>query len=183
MKKYLYLALVAIACGAMIVACGTRNNPDDPGQGGKTGGGDPSTLDNTVQKCWQVTYTSNGQSATMYSWCTEAILVAACNEEVAYAKLEGETWTYTYKEADANDEASCLALNDDKPGQGGNGGDDETFYCWKVTQKITGNQTVTYYSWLTEATVEEQKKIYGENITFEKADADDKDSCVHKNYE
>jgi hypothetical protein len=99
-KKYLYVALMAVVCGAMFVACGGQNDPQND---------DPTEKDDTIEKCWEVTRTYTGQGGgneTMYVWATEFVVSAQVD---AYNKTAG--WSASYKEADANDLESCSALN------------------------------------------------------------------------
>ena len=100
MIKKFYFALIAIACGAMFMACNGKNDPQKE---------DPTEKDDTVEKCWMATRTYTGPeggSETWYVWCTE---FAISSQVDAYNKQSG--WSASYKEADAKDEDSCLGLN------------------------------------------------------------------------
>jgi len=70
---------------------------------------DPETLNNTINKCWAITYTYAGISATDYIWSTERECVMALQQ----AQKMISTGTYSYKPASANDENSCYQLSVD----------------------------------------------------------------------
>lgn len=159
MKKFFYLALAVVAGSAMLVSCNGKKN-DNP----------------TSSRCWEITskVTVGGHSATVnsYVWGTEADVKAAIKEAEEEAKKEEADVTFSYSKADANDEAACKAKNPYNPGDDAN-----TYYCWKVTQKISATQTTTYYTWMTETEAAAQKMILGDNATMEKSDAADLDAC------
>ncbi len=51
MKKSIYAIFAGLVC-LMMVACSSKGNEID--------GLDPSTLDNKVEKCWEITYSYGG---------------------------------------------------------------------------------------------------------------------------
>lgn len=70
---------------------------------------DPSKLDDTTERCWAITYTLYGVSATTYTWGTEAVIAYSVKES---QELVG-VGKYSYEEANANDAEACHDLNDD----------------------------------------------------------------------
>ena len=166
MKKYLYLALLAIACGALFTAC----EPNTPSNGGQNNT-DYSTLDSITVKCWEYTLVENGKTATLYAWCTEKMLVMNIEKEVAEAKKQGSTWTYTYKPSDITDMDACIEKNNE-------GAD-----CWKITVTKDGKSTTIYMF-----TTEDCAELYAQTeagstgkYELEKAEPTDPDACEELN--
>lgn len=71
---------------------------------------DPATLDNTINKCWAITYTYSGISATDYVWCTER----ECVETLQMSQKLVSVGKYTYKHiVAAGDADACYKLSED----------------------------------------------------------------------
>lgn len=74
---------------------------------------DPSTLDNTVEKCWKVTYktTVGGYSGTTetYEWATERALVIELQAEQKYS--EGYLKCSYQAASNYKDSESCYKAN------------------------------------------------------------------------
>ena len=160
MKKYFYLALIAIACGAMFTACDkTKGNVDGP----------DNPDDSSKGACYKITQGDPGQTYTYYTWMEDAV-----QEKLQLSKqiAEEQGMVFEYEKAAANDEDACLALNN--PGGGQTGGD-ETFACYKIT-----NGSTTQYLWTSENIL---KNLYGSNdfVVWEKAAANDEDACTALN--
>ena len=145
------------------------------GKGLFGGGTDPeeidvSKLDNTVEKCWEVTYSLGGQSDTQYAWGTEYMVVYTLQQQ---QKMVGGLGKWSYKESSAADEQSCMQKNPDwEPSQ-----------CWKISVIMAG-QTMNFYLWSdTEgvlASIESYKRA-GYTCSYEKADAKDENACEKLN--
>ncbi len=111
-KKYFVMALMAIACSAMFVACGDKKSepstdPVNSGTNGTNGTNGENQGGDSEAKCWEVTQTSpGGATNTVYVWTTYQMLI---NLYPAVDKSNG--MQNTYKEADANDQESCQAKN------------------------------------------------------------------------
>lgn len=101
MKKSIYAIFAGLVC-LMMVACSSK--------GKEIEGIDPSTLDNKVEKCWEITYSYGGQSASSYVWATERICVETLQE--AQKTLVGVDGKYTYKESSAKDAEACYQLDE-----------------------------------------------------------------------
>lgn len=97
MKKVL-LALLCVI-GLAFAACTTRNGVENL---------NVDKLDNTVEKCWEITCTVSGYSESYHEWGTEyAIGLALKNAQ----ELMGNLAKYSYKPSNASDEESCYALD------------------------------------------------------------------------
>ena len=77
------------------------------------GGNDPvnkrlEDCDNTVYRCWELTYTYMGASASSYTWCTEWQIVYVLQE----SQKNVPVGKYSYKEAPANTEEACEKLQE-----------------------------------------------------------------------
>ena len=147
-------------------ACEKLNEPTQPT--------DPyANLDNTIEKCWEVTIDHGTMTETVYMWTTERELCVSLD-----ANYKG---MYTYKPADANDEDACEKLND-KPGDDFDGSqyDDTTDRCWMVTIKMSGMETV-HYVWETEYEMAyaayQASKTPDVEYKYEQAAANDEDAC------
>lgn len=99
MKKSIFAILAGVVCLVM-VACSSKGNEID--------GLDPQTLDNTVEKCWEIIYTYSGQSASSYIWATEKECVEVLQES---QKMVG-VGKYTYKASSAKDANACYELDE-----------------------------------------------------------------------
>ena len=99
MKKSIYAIFAGLVC-LMMVACSSKGNEID--------GLDPSTLDNKVEKCWEIIYSYGGQSASSYMWGTERICVETLQQS---QKMVG-VGKYTYKESSAKDAEACYQLDE-----------------------------------------------------------------------
>ena len=161
MKKYLYLAIVALMGAMMMVGCKPKNTPSG------TDPVDPSTLDNKTVKCWEYTLTESGKSATLYFWGTERSLVTFIEGEVEKAKNEGFIWTYTYKASKETDLDACMERNNE-------GAD-----CWKVTVTKGGSSKTEYLFTSYECAEIYAKAEAGSTGSYkiEKAEPKDPDSC------
>ena len=165
MTKKFFIALVCMA-SMLLAAC-------TPGGGG---GGvdptkvDPSTLDNTTKKCWEVTRKIGTVSETGYMWGTEYEVVAALQ---ATDKLSGGIGNWSYKANSAKDQNSCEGQNPDYvPSE-----------CWKITLS-NGFQSMVNYIWSDEEGVKKYIEAYektGWSATYAKSDAKDEDACEKKN--
>ena len=167
MKKNLFIALLCMVSVVLFSACNAK---------GLFGGGtdpeeiDVSKLDNTIEKCWEVTYSLGGQSDTQYAWGTEYMVVYTLQQQ---QKMVGGLGKWSYKESSAADEQSCLAKNPEwEPSQ-----------CWKITVNMAG-QAMNFYLWSdTEgvlASIESYKRA-GYTCSYEKADAKDQNACEKLN--
>ncbi|MCR4665322.1 MAG: hypothetical protein K5660_08160 [Paludibacteraceae bacterium] len=211
MKRNYFLALVMLLSLTMLIACSkkkdnTVTNYSVNGQSVEQI--DLSTLDNTTEACWMITYTDGQRSESTYAWGTERMIVGILKE--AYAKAtekEKEEMTkinVTYKKNDVKDAESCWALNPDNDNNGGdnggnnnggdnNGGKDDdeidlntldntTPKCWEVTVNY-GVNTLTQYLWMTERELVETMQMTLKNnpyvtYTYKQAAANDVNSCT-----
>lgn len=69
---------------------------------------DPSQLDNTVNRCWKITFSKFGVSASTYMWCTERECVEALQTSSAFAGVNA-----SYSVAAASDADACYQLDED----------------------------------------------------------------------
>ena len=170
MKNYFYLALVAVACSAMLSGC-KANEPKNENE----------------PQCWEATssFTMNGQtfSSTVYLWTSKNDM-----EKTKSAFLQvNEGASYSYKQAAADDENSCLAKNNGGSGDNGGNGDngENNMKCWEVTQTYPNGSSLTFYVWTTEQMsinlYPAEDKSNGAKNTYKEADAKDQDSCLSKN--
>ena len=173
-------------------------NPDDDNNGGDNGGNnggnnggengggnnggkddeeiDPNTLDNTTQKCWEVTVNYGSTTLTEYLWMTERELVVTMQ-----ATLKNTLFTFTYKQADANDASSCAKLGGNDEGGNDDEDDEDTpHFCWHVTYYLYG-VAMQEYMWETEEDIKTYAKIMetagGTNVKYEKSDAKTEEEC------
>lgn len=161
MKKNFLIALMCIASAALFFAC-----KENGGGGTDPSKIDPSTLDNTVKKCWEISYTVGSSTEVGYLWATEQECVAAIQME---SKMVGGVGKWTYKQNSAKDEASCEAQNPEEEGTA----------CWQITVS-NGFQSMVWYIWDTEEGAQRAIQTYektGWRGTYKKADAADKDAC------
>ena len=100
MKKVL-LALLCII-GLAFAACTPRNNVENL---------DVNKLDNTVEKCWEITTTVGGYSESYHEWGTEYEIGLALKTA---QEIMGNLAKYSYKPSNAADEESCYALDGDE---------------------------------------------------------------------
>lgn len=162
MKRNFFIALMCVLSAGLFIACkgnGVTGGTDPEGI-------DPSTLDNKVKKCWEITYTVGSATEVGYLWATEQECVATIQTE---SKMVGGTGKWTYKQNAAKDEASCDAQNPEKEGTA----------CWQITV-TNGFQSMVWYIWDTEDGAQRAIQAYektGWRGTYKKADADDKDAC------
>lgn len=164
MKRNFFIALMCVLSAGLFFACkgnGVTGGTDPEGI-------DPSTLDNTVKKCWEITYTVGSATEVGYLWATEQECVATIQTE---SKMVGGTGKWTYKQNAAKDEASCDAQNPEK----------EDAECWQITVS-NGYQNMVWYIWDSEEGAQAAIKVYenkntGWRGTYKKADADDEDAC------
>lgn len=126
---------------------------------------DYSEYDDTTAKCWEVTVSVMGSTATSYVWCTERALVQS---------YDSMGYNYSYIVADANDEDACSELGQDThPGETG----EES--CWLVSTTFNG-YTETAYMWETEETIQRYVSgvtSAGGSASYQKSDASDRDAC------
>ena len=97
MKKIFYSIFAVAALALTSCAAGGGANVLDL---------DPSTCDDTTEKCWKYTLTYAGVSADAYLWGTEKVVVEAIQ---AAATLDG--YTATMEATGAEDMESCYAQN------------------------------------------------------------------------
>lgn len=69
---------------------------------------DASKLDNTVNKCWKITFSKFGVSASSYMWCTERECVEALQTSSAWASVNA-----SYSVAAAADADACYKLEEE----------------------------------------------------------------------
>lgn len=100
MKKVL-LALLCII-GLAFAACTPRNDVANL---------DVNKLDNTVEKCWEITTTVGGYSESYHDWGTEYEIGLALKTA---QEIMGNFAKYSYKPSNAADEDSCYALDGDE---------------------------------------------------------------------
>ena len=127
MKKFLYLAIMALTVG-FFASCSAGGNGSEYYKDGKTPqiDSDKATVngkkyDNKTEKCWnwtmQSTIAGNTTSENHYIWGTEFDLVSTC-EEAMYTFALANNFvnakaTYKYvQEPLYTDSESCLELND-----------------------------------------------------------------------
>ena len=91
MKKFLFIAVAAVAM--LFTAC----------KGKDAASIDPNSVDNVTNKCWEITYTLKGVSASSYVWGTERECVVALQTS---AKLV-TVGKYTYKATSITDADAC----------------------------------------------------------------------------
>ncbi|MBQ7663955.1 MAG: hypothetical protein IJS43_01885 [Bacteroidaceae bacterium] len=160
MTKKLYLALLCVAA-ITFTSCG-----NDVVKGSTVDNIDLETLDNTTEKCWEITASKGKISETTYDWGTERQIVAYLQEA---QKIIGSVATYSYKANNAKNEEACLAQDENY----------EPRSCWKVSYEAYGT-SFTMYTWDSEEgaklTVDSYKKM-GWTASYEKASADDEYSC------
>lgn len=174
MKRYLFLTVAAIACGALFVGCNEKkeNNPNS-------------------KRCWEITYAVTVEGYTVshnsYVWGTEADVKEAIKEAETEAAKDGVEAKFTYAKAEANDEDACKEMNKGSEPDPGieqpkdyEQYDNSTFKCWKVTIKSYGTELVNYV-WSSERvlvkTMDESAQIGKFTYTYEESDANDQDSC------
>ena len=107
MKKYLIIALMCIASVTLFTACSKHG---DVVKGSTVENIDPSTLDNTTERCWEITAAVGPHSETYYEWGTERFIVEVL--QIAQQQI-GSLGTYSYKANNAKTEEACLDQNVD----------------------------------------------------------------------
>ena len=122
MKKFIYVAIMAVVMG-MFVGCKSNANGSDYYQDGKVvvvdeakGTVNGVKYDNTTEKCWMWTLTEKAQGTEIkldyYVWATEFQLVASCEMEMFECSRSGRVASYAYiqwpslKTADACENAN-----------------------------------------------------------------------------
>jgi len=90
MKKYLFIAVAAVA---MLFTSCAKNAVDI----------DPNSVDNTINKCWEIVYTYSGVSASSFVWGTERECVVALQSAAKLVKVG----KYTYKVTTISDADAC----------------------------------------------------------------------------
>ncbi len=132
---------------------------------------DMSTLDNTTEKCWEITSSIANTSATAFMWGTEYEIVLILKEAQSYVSAD---MAYSYKENTAKTEDACEAQNPNYEGQKA---------CWEVTMYM-GGTTMTTYMWDTESAIAQYITMYttyGWNVTYKITDEPNEDSCEARN--
>ena len=176
MKKYFYVALMALASAAMFVTCeGNKNTPDgDSAQKGEwiTSASqiDPATLDNQQKYCWWLDMWCDGTViGREYTWATESEVGAMIKTmlEIDLKTFGKQTKKFMYGKSNANDPDACAA----EVWEGA--------VCWEETISY-GGQSETNYGWMPEANMKERHDYFedkGLTHTYKRADAKDFDSC------
>jgi len=192
MKKYLYVALVALASAAMFVACASKNKPSD----GNTYAGDtwitsPEMIDaklvnDSIYSCWELQVWCDGTTIGVEPfWGTEAQLIYLINMSMEQdKKVFGEYHKkFRYYLVEENTEQACMARQW------------EGAECWLETVTFTdkngAKQTSEEYVWLPEANMKERHDYYMAHLEqigvasheYKHVDARDQDACFALNPE
>ena len=126
MKKFMYVALMALTLGFMASCSGGSSASSDKYADGKepsidwnkgTVNGD--SFDNTTEKCWKMHFTTtvNGYSSSYDQWVfgTEFQVVSTGELWLAeMAHIGNNKSTYSYKESGEKDYESCMGNNKDE---------------------------------------------------------------------
>jgi len=124
MKKLLYVAIMALTVGLM-ASCAGKSGSSDYYKNGKTPdiNVNENTVngvkyDNTNEKCWKFTINTTTMGITVgadeYTWATEFVMVAACEESMYLIAQSGVSKaSYSYVEAPSyKDSEACLENNE-----------------------------------------------------------------------
>ena len=199
MKKYFYVALLALVSATMFVACGPKNKSTDDEEPteGKTYAGDtwitspdqfdPSLVNDSVNSCWEWHVWCDGTTIGVVPfWGTEAQLLWMIDQTMkAELKVFGEYHKkYRYYLVEENTEKACLARQW------------EGAECWLETitypDKNGVKQTSEEYCWLPEKNIKERHDYYLAHLeqlgvvshTYERVtDKKDRDACIALNPE
>ena len=193
MKKYLYVALVALASATLFVACeGNKNKPS-----GNTYAGDKwltapeqfdmSIVDSKTNSCWEWHVWCDGTTIGVEPfWGTEAQLLWLIDQSMkAELKVFGEYHKkYRYYLVEEKTEEACMARQW------------EGAECWLETVTYTDKsgvkQTSQEYCWLPEANMKERHDYYMAQLEkigvadhkYERvSNAKDRDACIALNPE
>ena len=167
MKKYFYVALVALASATMFVSCeqkGKSGGNDEPTDG-KTYAGDtwitsPEQFDITLvndstNSCWEWHVWCDGTTLSVEPfWGTEAQLLWMIDQSMqAELKVFGEYHKkYRYYLVEENTEEACMARQW------------EGAECWLETitwiDSLGGQHTSQEYGWMPEANMKERHDYY-----------------------
>lgn len=188
MKKYFYVALVALASATMFVACEPKNNP---GNGSTTYAGDEwitsptqfdaSLVNDSTYCCWDWHVWCDGTTIGVAPfWGTEAQLLWMIDQSMqAELKASGEYHKkYRYYLVEENTEEACM----EREWEGAE--------CWLETitwiDSLGGQHTSQEYGWMPEANMKERHDYYMAkleqigvaNHEYERVtDKTDKDAC------
>ncbi len=174
MKKYFYVALVALVSAVLLVSCEPANKDDLKGEGEwitSSAQIDLTLLDNEHPQCWYIDMWCDGTTiGREYQWATEAEIGAAVKLMLEMdLKVNGkQTKKIMYCKSDAQDKESC----ESQVWEGA--------VCWEETISYNGEQSQTNYGWMPETNMKERHDYYeskGLTHTYKRADAEDYDSC------
>lgn len=173
MKNRSFWSILLFA--GMIIAAGVGFNSCEKsggtsGGGGSSSGGGGGTVSDTLEHCWEVTYTYPGDEKTVaHYWHTEKDIKAM---QQMYLK---DSIGFTYKLSTAKSESACDALDIDPKQE----------MCWKITYTYKGeSQASVWYDWTTLERIQEYEQdaaAKGDKMTYEAGYAGDKESCEEKN--
>ena len=162
-----------IAAGVGFNSC-EKSGGTSGGGGGSSSGGGGGTVTDSLEHCWEVSYTYADypdEKYTVYVWATKKDM----DKDIAEAKKEGYYSQISCKESSAKTHGECDAMNVDENEK----------MCWKLTYTYKGeSQSETWYDWTTLKDVKEgvqEAEKAGNKLTYELAYVDDKDACEEKN--
>ena len=177
MKNRSFWSILLFA--GMIIAAGVGFNSCEKsggtsGGGGSSSGGGGGTVSDTLEHCWEVTFTYADYPDEVYTehiWETKKKM----EEAIAEAKKAGYYAKISYKESSAKTHGECDAMDVDENEK----------MCWKLTYTYKGeSQSETWYEWATLKEVKEgvqEAEKAGNKLTYEMSYAEDKDACEEKN--
>jgi len=199
MKKYFYVALVALASATMFVSCdqkGISGGNDEPTDGTTYAGDtwitspeqfDMTLVDDSTYSCWDWHAWCDGTTISVVPfWGTEALLLWMIDQSMqAEMKVFGEYHKkYRYYLVEENTEEACM----EREWEGAE--------CWLETitwiDSQGGQHTNQEYGWMPEANMKERHDYYMAkleqigvaNHTYERVtDKTDKDACWAMNPE
>ena len=199
MKKYFYVALVALASATMFVSCeqkGKSGGNDEPTNGTTYAGDtwitspeqfDMTLVDDSTYSCWEWHVWCDGTTLSVEPfWGTEAQLLWMIDQSMqAELKVFGEYHKkYRYYLVEENTEEACMARQW------------EGAECWLETitwiDSLGGQHTSQEYGWMPEANMKERHDYYMEkleqigvaNHEYERVtDKTDRDACWAMNPE
>lgn len=141
---------------------------------------DGSKYDNTIEKCWKLTASTNGVETVHYVWETEYEIAYEC-----FVLGKQTSVTATYEATTEATEEACESVEDAQT---------KDAVCWEITSKVMGMELKSYY-WGSEAdlvviveTIKQnlEKEIGSSDaveISYSKTDIADEYTCEEKNDE
>ncbi len=196
MKKYFYVALVALASATMFVACeqkGKSGGNDEPTNGTTYAGDkwitspeqfDITLVNDSTNSCWEWHVWCDGTTIGVEPfWGTEAQLLWMIENMMNIEMQEHGVIhkKYRYYLVEENTDEACLARQW------------EGAECWIETitypDKNDVQQTSIEYCWLPEQNMQERHDYYMSHLeqigvfnhSYERADINDKDACLDMN--